>query len=269
MEENAKLCNVKKENMEQYGIVIHAHRTPDESRSYPLSGKSYNGFGFLHLVPLSPEESFWRRFGAADDRARARPPAVLPALAAVLTPWDARRRGAALAGLRVCLSLRSAARAASGIDTSLGVTERAVSFAPCWASFDSRSTLSSADASMSRHTMSAVDRLSVSRLQSIEAHTDVVVGLRSSPPFDKRPALLYEVIAHTLEEEVRAQLDLWLGCAPSALRRLRARCALLTRRVMVRHRPRCRVVRHPCSALRSRALPAEVGGLLRWPWWPR
>ena len=65
MEENAKLCNVKKENMEQYGIVIHAHRTPDESRSYPLSGKSYNDFGFLHLVPLSPEESFWRRFGAA------------------------------------------------------------------------------------------------------------------------------------------------------------------------------------------------------------
>ena len=65
MEENAKICNVKKENMEQYGIIIHAHITPDEPRSYPLSGKSYNDFGFLHLVPLSPEESFWRRFGAA------------------------------------------------------------------------------------------------------------------------------------------------------------------------------------------------------------
>ena len=24
MEENAKICNVKKENMEQYGIIIHA-----------------------------------------------------------------------------------------------------------------------------------------------------------------------------------------------------------------------------------------------------
>ena len=66
MEENAKICNVKKkENMVQYGIIIHAHITPDEPRSYPLSGKSYNDFGFLHLVPLSPEESFWRRFGAA------------------------------------------------------------------------------------------------------------------------------------------------------------------------------------------------------------
>ena len=46
--------------MEQYGIIIHAHITPDESRSYPLSGKSYNDFGFLHLVLLSPEESFWK-----------------------------------------------------------------------------------------------------------------------------------------------------------------------------------------------------------------
>lgn len=31
-----------------------------------------------------------------------------------------------------------------------------------------------------------------------------LLALRSTPPFDKRPELLFEVIAHTLEEEVRA-----------------------------------------------------------------
>ena len=31
-----------------------------------------------------------------------------------------------------------------------------------------------------------------------------LLALRSKPPFDRRPELLYEVIAHTLEEEVRA-----------------------------------------------------------------
>ena len=30
-----------------------------------------------------------------------------------------------------------------------------------------------------------------------------LLALRAEPPFDKRPELLYEVIAHTLEEEVR------------------------------------------------------------------
>ena len=44
-----------------------------------------------------------------------------------------------------------------------------------------------------------------------------LLALRSSPPFDKRPELLYEVIAHTLEEEVRSlrgQLHRRLGVSP-------------------------------------------------------
>ena len=37
------------------------------------------------------------------------------------------------------------------------------------------------------------------------------------PPFDRRPELLYEVVAHTLEEEVRSlrtRLHLRLGVSP-------------------------------------------------------
>ena len=34
-----------------------------------------------------------------------------------------------------------------------------------------------------------------------------LLALRATPPFDKRPELLFEVIAHTLEEEVRALRD--------------------------------------------------------------
>jgi monolysocardiolipin acyltransferase len=44
-----------------------------------------------------------------------------------------------------------------------------------------------------------------------------LLALRSVPPFDKRPELLYEVIAHTLEEEVRAlrgTLHRKLGISP-------------------------------------------------------
>jgi len=44
------------------------------------------------------------------------------------------------------------------------------------------------------------------------------LALRSSPPFDRRPELLYEVIAHTLEEEVRSlrsKLHQRLGIRPS------------------------------------------------------
>lgn len=44
-----------------------------------------------------------------------------------------------------------------------------------------------------------------------------LLALRSSPPFDKRPALLYEVIAHTLEDEVRrlrGELHRRLGVSP-------------------------------------------------------
>ena len=35
------------------------------SRSYPLSGKSYYDFLFLHAVQRPPVESFWQHFGAA------------------------------------------------------------------------------------------------------------------------------------------------------------------------------------------------------------
>ena len=44
-----------------------------------------------------------------------------------------------------------------------------------------------------------------------------VLALRSTPPFDRRPELLYEVIAHTLEEEVRGlrgRLHKRLGISP-------------------------------------------------------
>ena len=44
-----------------------------------------------------------------------------------------------------------------------------------------------------------------------------LLALRDSPPFDKHPELLYEVIAHTLEEEVRAlraKLHQRLGVCP-------------------------------------------------------
>ena len=44
-----------------------------------------------------------------------------------------------------------------------------------------------------------------------------LLAMRSSPPFDRHPELLYEVLAHTLEEEVRSlrsQLHERLGIAP-------------------------------------------------------
>ena len=45
-----------------------------------------------------------------------------------------------------------------------------------------------------------------------------LLALRGTPPFDTRPTLLYEVIAHTLEEEVRAlrtRLHERLGVSPA------------------------------------------------------
>ena len=45
-----------------------------------------------------------------------------------------------------------------------------------------------------------------------------LLALRSRPPFDKRPELLFEVIAHTLEEEVRTlrtRLHKRLGISPN------------------------------------------------------
>jgi len=48
-----------------------------------------------------------------------------------------------------------------------------------------------------------------------------LLAMRSEPPFDRRPELLYEVIAHTLEEEVRelrGELHRRLGRAPCALK---------------------------------------------------
>ena len=48
-----------------------------------------------------------------------------------------------------------------------------------------------------------------------------LLALRTQPPFDRRPELLYEVIAHTLEEEVRAlrdELHRRLGRPPFDLR---------------------------------------------------
>ena len=44
-----------------------------------------------------------------------------------------------------------------------------------------------------------------------------LLALRTSPPFDRRPELLYEVIAHTLEERVRSlrgELHAKLGISP-------------------------------------------------------
>ena len=45
-----------------------------------------------------------------------------------------------------------------------------------------------------------------------------LLALRATPPFDRRPELLYEVIAHTLEEEVRSlrgALHRKLGISPT------------------------------------------------------